>query len=496
MMNQDYLLGLDIGSSSVKAALVDSATGRPVAQAQSPEVEMAIDAPQPGWAEQDPDLWWHHTQVCIKKCLNQVDGKKVRAIGIGYQMHGLVLVDKAMKPLRPSIIWCDSRAVEIGEKALADLGEEYCLPHFLNSPGNFTASKLKWVQQNEPEIYRQIHKIMLPGDYIALKLTGQPLTTNTGLSEGIFWDFSSQSVSKKLTDYFGFAPDLLCDRVEVFSPQGKVSSKVAETLGLSSDAVVSYRAGDQPNNALALGVVNPGEAAANGGTSGVVYSVTDRDVYDPKSRVNTFLHVNDRRDQKRNGVLLCVNGTGILNSWLRKNVSSSSYENMNGLAASVKVGSEGLSFIPFGNGAERILENKVSQASMHGLDFNRHSQAHLFRAAQEGIAFAFNYGFEILAAMGVSTQTIKAGDGNLFLSPVFREAFVNTMNVKLELYDTNGAIGAALGAGVGAGIYSSVNEALAGLNKRSEIIPVKEKAEMYKEAYIRWKNKLHELNLI
>ncbi|MBS1505831.1 MAG: carbohydrate kinase [Bacteroidetes bacterium] len=495
-MNQDYLLGLDIGSSSVKAALVDVTSGRPVAHAQSPDVEMAIEAPHTGWAEQDPELWWHHTQLCIKKCLQNVDPKRVRAIGIGYQMHGLVLIDKELKSLRSSIIWCDSRAVEIGNKAFRDLGGEYCLPHFLNSPGNFTASKLKWVQQHEPEIYKRIYKIMLPGDYIAMKLTGNALTTSTGLSEGIFWDFPAQSVSKKLTDYFGFDTSLLCEQAEVFSPQGKLTNKIAEELGLSTETVVSYRAGDQPNNALALGVVNPGEAAANGGTSGVVYSVTDRDVFDPKSRVNTFLHVNDRKDQKRNGVLLCVNGTGILNSWLRKNVSSSSYENMNALAASVKVGSDGLSFIPFGNGAERILENKISQASMLGLDFNRHSQAHLFRAAQEGIAFAFNYGFEILSAMGVSTQTIKAGDGNLFLSPVFREAFVNTMNVKLELYDTNGAIGAALGAGVGAGIYDSIPQALAGLNKRSEIIPVKEKAELYKEAYIRWKNKLHELNLI
>jgi xylulokinase len=496
MNNEGFLLGLDIGSSSVKAALVDSATGRAVAQAQSPEVEMSIDAPHPSWAEQDPEQWWNHARICIKKCLAQIEPKRVRAIGIGYQMHGLVLVDKDLKPLRSSIIWCDSRAVEIGKKAFEDLGEQYCLQHFLNSPGNFTASKLKWVQQNEPEIYRKIHKIMLPGDYIALKLTGQPLTTSTGLSEGIFWDFPANAVSKKLTDYFGFDSELICEQADVFSNQGKLNSKVAEELGLSADTVVSYRSGDQPNNALALGVVNPGEAAANGGTSGVVYSVTDRDVFDPKSRVNTFLHVNHRKDQKRNGVLLCVNGTGILNSWLRKNLSSSSYENMNTLAASVEVGSGGLSFVPFGNGAERILENKVSQASLHGLDFNRHSQAHLFRAAQEGIAFAFNYGFEILSAMGVSTQTIKAGDGNLFLSPVFREAFVNTMNVKLELYDTNGAIGAALGAGVGAGIYNSVSEALAGLNKRSEIIPVKEKAEMYKEAYIRWKNKLHELNLI
>jgi len=496
MKSQGYLLGLDIGSSSVKAALVEIDSGKMLSQAQSPEFEMKIDAPRHGWAEQDPDLWWQHVVICVKKCLSSVEKSKVKAIGIGYQMHGLVIVDEALHPLRPSIIWCDSRAVDTGNRAFRELGEEYCLKHFLNSPGNFTASKLKWVQQNEPSIYNRIHKLMLPGDYVALKLTGEALTTSTGLSEGIFWDFPSQGVSPELMNYFSFDSNLICPQVDVFSRQGNLNKQACDELGLSPETVVSYRAGDQPNNAFALGVVNPGEAAANGGTSGVIYSVTDGDVYDSKSRVNAFVHVNHQPAQKRNGVLLCVNGAGILNSWLRKNVSSSSYESMNALAADVRIGSDGLIFIPFGNGAERILENKISQASLLGLDFNRHSQAHLFRAAQEGIVFAFKYGFDILLEMGVSTSTIKAGETNLFLSPVFREAFVNTMNVKLELYDTNGAMGAALGAGVGAGIYTSIGEALSGLNKRAEIVAEEEKIQKYQQAYQEWKGKLTDLKLI
>lgn len=496
MKTEGYLLGLDIGSSSVKVSLIEIASGKSISHTQSPEHEMRMDAPRAGWAEQDPELWWEHVVIGIKKCLASAEDKKVVAIGIGYQMHGLVIVDQQYKPLRPAIIWCDSRAVEIGNKAFSELGHEYCLKHLLNSPGNFTAAKLKWVQLHEPSIYKKIHKVMLPGDYIALKLTGEACTTNTGLSEGVFWDFPSQTISKRLIDYFGFDSNLICLQVGVFSNQGKLSQQACHELGLSPETVVSYRAGDQPNNALALGAINPGEAAANGGTSGVIYSVTDRDVYDPKSRVNTFLHVNHQPHQKRNGVLLCVNGTGILNSWLHKNVSSSSYENMNELASKVTIGSDGLMFIPFGNGAERILENKISQASLHGLDFNRHGQAHLFRAAQEGIVFAFNFGFDILGEMGMSTKTIKAADANLFLSPLFREAFVNTMNVKLELYDTNGAIGAALGAGVGAGVYSSLNEALAGLNKRMEVNPEKAKTQEYQQAYARWKNRLSNLKLI
>jgi xylulokinase len=496
MKSEGYLLGLDIGSSSIKAALVEIATGKPIALSQSPEAEMKIDAPRPGWAEQNPELWWEHTVNCISQCLTSVDKKKVKAIGIGYQMHGLVIVDNEMKPIRPAIIWCDSRAVEIGNTAFVEIGEEYSLKHLLNSPGNFTASKLKWVQQNEPSAYKRIHKIMLPGDYIALKLTGEALTTNTGLSEGIFWDFPSHSISRRLLDYLGFEPKLICTQADVFSNQGKISKPICDQFGLSYDTIVSYRAGDQPNNAFALGAINPGEAAANGGTSGVIYSVTDRDVFDPKSRVNTFLHVNHLQNQKRNGVLLCINGAGILNSWLRKNVSSPSYEAMNELAAKVPIGSDGVSFIPFGNGAERILENKISQASVSGLDLNRHSQAHLFRAAQEGVVFAFKYGSDLLAEMGVNAETIKAGATNLFLSPVFREAFVNTMNSKIELYDTNGAIGAALGAGAGAGIYSSLKEALMGLNKRMEISPEKDKIQRYSSEYLKWKDKLRDLKLI
>ncbi|HCW06878.1 MAG TPA: carbohydrate kinase [Cytophagales bacterium] len=495
MKSDGYLLGLDIGSSSVKAALVDIHSGKAVAQAQSPEHEMEIQSPHLGWAEQDPELWWQHVVISVKKCLALVDKQKVKAIGIGYQMHGLVIVDEKFKPLRPAIIWCDSRAVEIGNKAFHDLSESYCLSHFLNSPGNFTASKLKWVQQNEPSIHKKIHKAMLPGDYIALKLTGEARTTNTGLSEGIFWDFTSDSLSNQLLNYFGFDSKLICDQVEVFSAQGKLCQGACDELGLSSETLVSYRAGDQPNNAFALGALHPGEAAANGGTSGVIYSVTDQNSFDSKSRVNIFLHVNHQRNKKRNGILLCINGTGILNSWLRKTIGGS-YEKMNELASTVEIGSDGLQFIPFGNGAERILENKIAQASMHGIDFNRHSQAHLSRAAQEGIAFAFNYGAEILSEMNVKTQTIKAGHANLFLSPVFREAFVNSLNLNLELFDTNGAIGAALGAGVGAGIYSSFDEALSRLTKHLTVVPEKEKTEKYQQAYSRWKSKLNELKLI
>jgi len=496
MKATQYLIGLDIGSSSIKATLVDVETGTSIASAQSPKEEMPMLAVQPGWAEQDPDLWWKHVVISVKECLTEVNAANVKAIGIAYQMHGLVVVDKHLKPLRPSIIWCDSRAVGVGEKAFSKLGNEYCLQHLLNSPGNFTASKLRWIKEYEPELYSRIHKIMLPGDYIAMKLTGEATTTATGLSEGIFWDYQSNGISQKLLDEFEIDRTVLSSIVDVFSEQGIVSKSVAEELGLPAGVKISYRAGDQPNNAFSLNILNPGETAATAGTSGVIYSVTDQNSFDQKSRVNAFIHVNNKTEATRNGILLCINGTGILNSWLRKNSagngSSYSYEQINFIAAQSGIGAEGLSVLPFGNGAERILENKDIGASFHGLNFNRHSQAHLFRAAQEGIVFALNYGFEILQTMGIKSEVIRAGYANMFLSPLFREAFVNTTGVRLERYDTDGAKGAALGAGVGSGLYASFEEAFKGLKKIGSEEPESHLMEQYQRAYQLWKERLNQ----
>jgi xylulokinase len=495
------LLGLDIGSSSVKAALVDADSGKTVAAAQSPAEEMAIQAPQPGWAEQDAMTWWQHAGKSIGMCLSQskVNKNDIAAIGISYQMHGLVCVGKDRRPLRPSIIWCDSRAVDIGQDAFRKLGEKYCLEHLLNSPGNFTASKLKWVKDNDPRVFAAIDKVMLPGDFIAMMLTGETNTTASGLSEGTMWDYQKTAVADELLKFYGISPDLLPPIVPTFSIQGKVQKRAADELGLPVGIPVSYRAGDQPNNALSLNVLNPGETAATAGTSGVIYSVTEKAAFDTRSRVNTFVHVNNNHGGKkdpRNGVLLCINGTGILNSWLRKSSSSNgksyTYEEMNAIAAKAPIGSDGLVVLPFGNGAERILENKDIGGTVEGLSFNRHSQSHLFRAAQEGIVFSLAYGFDILKTMGVSTNVIRAGKSNMFLSPLFREAFVNSIGATLELYDTDGAKGAALGAGVGSGVFSDFKQAFSGLTKLHEEAPSKDKTDRYRQAYGNWLKQLND----
>ena len=490
-MNGKYLLGFDVGSSSVKASLVDIERGDIAASAFYPEKEAPIVAVRTGWAEQDPQMWWDNAKLALRKIMQQAGakGEDIAAIGISYQMHGLVCVDKNQKVLRPSIIWCDSRAVAYGERAFNELGKERCLTHLLNSPGNFTAAKLAWVKENEPELFGQIDKVMLPGDYIAMKLTGEAQTTISGLSEGMMWDFKAKKPAKFLLDYFGFEDSLLAEVVPTFGIQSVVSEEAAQELDLKVGTPIGYRAGDQPNNAVSLNVFNPGEIASTAGTSGVVYGVLGDVNYDPESRVNTFAHANYTTATDRLGVLLCINGTGILNAWMHRNVTSDlSYSEMNDLAASVPVGSEGVKIIPFGNGAERVLGNKEVGCSVHGVNFNKHGRAHLTRAAQEGIVFSFCYGMEIMQQMGMGLNKIHAGRANMFLSPLFRETLANVSGATIELYETDGSVGAAKGAGIGAGIYKDHDEAFSTLKRLAVIAPEESKHEEYIEAYREWKD--------
>lgn len=492
-MANRYLLGFDVGSSSVKASLVNADTGKCVATAFYPEKEAPIMAVKAGWAEQDPQMWWDNAKLALKKIMAdaQAAPEDVKAIGISYQMHGLVCVDKNLKTLRPSIIWCDSRAVPYGEKAFRDLGEEQCLSHLLNSPGNFTAAKLAWVKENEPETYEKIYKIMLPGDYIAMRLSGVANTTVSGLSEGMFWDFKNNQVADFLMKYYGFDASLVSDIVPTFSVQSEVSAEAAAELGLKAGTPITYRGGDQPNNALSLNVFNPGEIASTAGTSGVVYGVLGEVNYDKKSRVNMFAHVNHSGEQTRLGVLGICNGTGILNAWIHRNITADiSYAEMNDLGATVPIGSDGVTILPFGNGAERILENKELGCSIHGLNFNTHTKAHLVRAAQEGIVFSFCYGMEIMQQMGMDIKKIHAGKANMFLSPLFRNTLAGVSGATIELYDTDGSVGAAKGAGIGAGIYKDHEEAFATLEKLQVIEPDAAHRAEYLAAYAAWKETL------
>lgn len=489
-----YLIGYDIGSSSVKACLLDAANGNNIASAFFPKKEMTIEAPQAGWAEQHPEKWWEALKAATDEILAaapSVDPADIKAIGISYQMHGLVLVDKDHQVLRPSIIWCDSRAVVAGGEMTKAVGEEKALSQLLNTAGNFTAAKLKWVKDNEPQLFDQIHKAMLPGDYIAMKLTGEINTTIGGLSEGVFWDFENKQVAEFLLNAAGIPVNLLPPIVDTFGEQGQLSVQAAEYLGLHAGTKVTYRAGDQPNNALSLNVLNPGEIAATAGTSGVVYGVSGETKYDPQSRVNTFAHVNYTTQQNNLGILLCINGTGILYSWARKNLGGLDYNQMNELASASPVGAKGLTVLPFGNGAERVLGNKEIGCHFSNISFNIHDQKDLLRAIIEGIVFSLNYGIEVMAGMGMAPKIIRAGRANLFLSPLFRQTLATIANTTIELYDTDGAQGAARGAGIGLKNYTA-EEAFVGLTCLETIRPDLGASSENQEAYRRWKQLLDE----
>jgi len=488
-----YYIGYDLGSSSIKAALVDVDSGKSAGVTQYPEQEMEILSVKPGWAEQDPELWWLNICRVTKKLLvkSGVSSDKIKGIGISYQMHGLVLVDKRHKVLRPAIIWCDSRAVEIGNITYKGVGEERCISNLLNSPGNFTLSKLRWVKENEPELFDQVDKFLLPGDYIALKLSGAITTTISGLSEGIMWDFKQNQPAEWLFDYMGISTGLIPDVVSTFSHQGSLTKEAATEIGLAQGIPLLYRAGDQPNNAMSLNVMQPGEIAATGGTSGVVYAVTDSTKTKESLRINNFAHVNYTKELPRIGKLLNINGAGIQYSWMKKNIAvpGDSYETMNELAATIPVGSDGLRIIPFGNGAERMLNNQDNGARIFNLNFNRHRKEHLYRAGLEGIAFAFVYGIEILKNDGVNVSAIRAGNDNLFRSEIFSKTIATLIDTEINIIDTTGAVGAARAAGVSNGDFESLNEIFSTDDQVRTFRPLKER-QAFIEAYILWKNDL------
>jgi len=490
-----YFLGIDLGSSSIKLSVLNAEKGVAVCTVTVPDFEMDIIAPKFGWAEQDPEQWWKHIKNGIQQLGNnhQINLKEIAAIGIAYQMHGLVLTDKELNPIRTSIIWCDSRAAAIGNEIYDRIGHNNCQQQILGSPGNFTASKLKWVRDNQPGLFAKAAYMMLPGDFIASRLSGIAQISTSGLSEAALWNFREGRLATEILEAMGIPETIIPEIVPSFGNQATVHADIANELGLDPNTKITYRAGDQPNNALSLNVLRPGEIATTAGTSAVVYAVSQQDIYDKQNRINTFLHVNNTATAKHNGVMLCINGSGILYQWLRKIMSAGnnsllSYDMLNAEAAKVKPGSEDLRFYPFGNGVERIFNNRQASSGIQNLNFNIHQSAHLVRSACEGIVFAMNYGFDVMKSVGVNGQAVRAGNANLFLSPVFREIFTNTTQTTLELYNTSGSEGAARGAAFGYGYYNSLDEAFTGLECIDRIEPKADLCNQYQEIYNHWKS--------
>lgn len=489
-----YYIGLDIGSSSVKVALVKASSGTCVLSLNEPTEEMEIQAIQHDWAEQNPERWWQHTCAAIKRILKEtkISASEIISIGIAYQMHGLVIVDKDGQIIRNSIIWCDSRSVAIGNKAFSDLGKKKCSNLFFNSPGNFTASKLKWVQENEPKKYDQIHKYMLPGDYIAYKLSGVINTTKNGLAEGILWNYKHARVADEILDYYSISKNLTPDIVENFSIQGSVNKAASIETGLMEGTPITYRAGDQPNNALTLGVLKAGEVAVTGGTSGVIYALTEQNEFEEIERVNQFAHVNYTASNPYVGRLLNINGAGIQYRWLLKHTNAASYDDMNEAARKIPIGCDGVICLPFGNGAERMFHNRVIGSQFLNLNLNRHNNGHLYRASLEGIAFAFVYGMELLKKDNTEIQVIRAGNDNLFRSKIFSETIATLTGHEIEIYNTTGAVGAARASGLTDGDFQKFNNKVVENDHVITYKPLQEK-QPFLMAYGIWKKELEQI---
>lgn len=492
-----YLLGFDIGSSSIKGALIDAESKKTIRVVSAPDREMPIDSPDRGFAEQDPEMWWKYVCRCSNMLMEHHPEAKNRigAIGLTYQMHGLVLTDDEGKVLRSSVIWCDSRAVSTGRELEEKLDANAFLGSHYNVPGNFTFSKLRWVQKHQPDIFEQSEKFMLPGDYIAFRMTGEIRTSYTGLSEAILWNFKEGKANEDLLRQWDMDPRLIPGHAPSFATQGYVHATAREELGLDSGGKipVSYRSGDQPNNAWSLNVNEPGVMAGAGGTSGVLYGISEDPVIDLTQRTNSFAHVNYEPERPRIGVLLCINGAGILYSWIRKNITGSdfSYDELERRATSVAPGADGLQFLPFGNGAERMLQNKPVQAHLMQLDLNRHRQDHIIRAGLEGVGFAFVYGYEIMKGLGLASDILRVGNDNLFLSGIFSGLISAMTGMRIEIREATGAVGAALGAGVGAGIYTSPQDAMKDSAVLQTVIPDPELQELYRPYYKLWKTELN-----
>ena len=485
-----FNIGLDIGTSFVKVALTEINSGKAIDLISYPEKEQDIISIKNGWAEQDPNVWWQNSCEAIRLLINRnnINPVNIKGVGVSYQMHGLVMVDSSGKCLRNSIIWCDDRAVDIGKKAYYDLGNQFCVENLLNSPANFTASKLKWIKDNESELFSKIYKIMLPGDYIAYKLSGKINTTKSGLSEGIFWDYKKDKISTELLNYYGIKESIFPEIVPSFGYQCCVDEKGANDTGLTPNTPINYRAGDQPNNALSLNVLTPGQIAATAGTSGVIYAVSSNILTSESERINNFIHVSND-DNLIIGKLLCINGAGIQYSKLKNDLNIESYDEMNEMSNIPPVGSSNLIYLPFGNGSERMLNNKNIGSKLINFDQNVHEDSFVIRSTLEGIAFAFVYGMQILIKDGVKPVNIRAGNDNLFRSNVFGETIATLLNLNIEIYETTGAIGASRAVDLHLGDFDKFGNNIIENDFLKNYYPQKNKFD-YLNAYNLWLKEL------
>ena len=483
-----YLLGIDIGTSATKIIAIDEG-GKLVATASA---HYPISHPQPLWAEQNPAHWWDAVAACCRQIVAQIGNDDIAAIGLSGQMHGLVMLDQNGAVLRDAMLWNDGRTQQQCDEITEIVGLETLISETANPAlTGFTAPKILWVRQHQPEIYARTHKVLLPKDYVRYELTGEFATEVSDASGTLLLNVPRRQWSHVVCDKLKIDLNLLPRVYESHEISGQISARAAQMTGLKAGTPVVGGGGDQAAGAVGNGIVQSGILSVTTGTSGVVFAFADTPTVDPQLRVHTFCHAVPNKWHVM-GVMLSAGGSL---RWYRDTLARSeksvaahmnidAYELIAREAETVAPGAEGLLFLPYLSGERTPHPDPLARGAFVGLTV-RHTKAHMARAVLEGVSYGLRDSLEIMKSMGVSIGNVRASGGGA-KSSVWRQIQADIFGFPLSTIaiDEGPSLGAALLAGVGAGIYDSVEEACSAVVKVSRGASViEENARVYDEYY-------------
>lgn len=466
-MVSEYVLGIDVGTGGTRAVVVDR-LGKIASSATYEHVPFA--SPHTGWAEQDPHDWWKATGGAIRQALTNVSGAKVTCVGLAGQMHGAVLLDERNEVLRPALIWCDQRTQaqcdwlnsQVGARRIIELTSNPALT-------NFTLTKLLWVRDREPEIWKRFRRVLLPKDYVRLRMTGEHAMDMADASGTLMLDVAHRRWSEEMMSATGISMSSLPRLYESPEVCARVDERGAAHTGLEMGTPVVAGAGDQAGGAVGMGIVRAGAVSATIGTSGVVFAATDTPAMDVNGRVHTFCHAVPGRWH----VMGVTQAAGLSFRWVRdllQNSSSLSYDQLTGEAAQIPAGSDGVLWAPYLMGERTPHLDPNARGTLTGLAAN-HTRAHIVRAVLEGVAFSLKDTFSLFNEMRVPVRNVRLGGGGA-RSPLWRQiqADVYGHEVEILVAEEGAAYGAAVLAGVGARFWNSVEEACDAVVKVRETV--------------------------
>src|SRR5215213_1683580 len=453
-MATQYFLGIDTSTTSSKALLIDE-HGEVIAVASSPHT---LQTPRPLWSEQDPREWWEAVSASIRSALEKagIGGEQIAAVGLTGQMHGLVLLDETGNVLRPAILWNDQRTQSQCDEIHARIGRE----RFIQITGNvaltgFTAPKILWVKENEPEVYARAKHVLLPKDYIRYKLTGEFAMDKADGAGTVLFDLASRDWSDDVLAALSIPRAWMPRTFEGTEFTGYVTEEAAQLTGLNARTPVAAGGGDQAAGAVGVGAVEPGIVGLTVGTSGVVFATTPLPLIEPQGRLHAFCHAVPGLWHFM-GVMLSAAGSL---QWYRDTLASGmSFDDLLQEAESISAGSEGLQFLPYLSGERTPHPNPLARGAFIGLTL-RHSRAHMTRALLEGVSFGLKDSFTLIqhAGLGAITQVRASGGGTK--GALWRQILASVLEAELVTVNTTegAAYGAAILAGVGAGVWTDVS---------------------------------------